>query len=180
MCQMQDLFTFSQRNELLAPADALHHFVAYHRTQPMQQPTGYPGHINLPPHMMTNIQPAANGMRTPGIGGPQFASPAHANLALPSNVQMASPHMRGSPAQPTQMAAPAQMVPQHSQQGHNNSGPASSNASPIVTNKRRRPSAIKQEANGDDGSIPEVNGAAKPKVKPSPRIGGKRQKGNPS
>ena len=73
------------------------------------------------------------------------------------------------------------MVHSVSQPGTNNSvgtgsqGP-SANASPNMTNKRRRPSAVKGE---DEGGGVEMNGVGGvPKVRPSPRIGGKRQKGN--
>ena len=50
-----------------------------------------------------------------------------------------------------------------------------------MTNKRRRPSAVKGEDDGGGGGGGgiEINGVGGPgKVKPSPRIGGKRQKGN--
>jgi hypothetical protein len=45
-----------------------------------------------------------------------------------------------------------------------------------VNNKRRRPSAVKTEEEN------QVNGTGQTKaaVKPSPRIGGKRQRGNPA
>jgi len=91
------------------------------------------------------------------------ASPAAAHLGLPD----VSPHM-GSPAQ-----APGMQL-QQSQHGTSSSGP-SANTSPNVNNKRRRPSAVKAEEES------QVNGTqAKATVKPSPRIGGKRQKGNPA
>lgn len=54
----------------------------------------------------------------------------------------------------------------------------SASASPQVTNKRRRASTVKVE--NDDTGGPEVNGTATQgaaKVKASPRVGGKRQKG---
>lgn len=61
-----------------------------------------------------------------------------------------------------------------------NAGQApSANASPNVSNKRRRASTVKVE-NDEAGGGPEVNGTAAPgatKVKASPRVGGKRQKG---
>jgi len=185
---MRDLIDFSQENEHLNPQEALQQLVESYQTwpqqpqqqqqqQPLQQQL--PQHLNLPTHMMAGVPgvpPPGSGMRTPGIGGLQFASPAHANLALPMN-NMASPHMRGSPAQQPQMQAPTQMVAQLSQQGHSSSATGSSSASPNVTNKRRRASAIKQEVTVEDGAAPETNGVAKAKVKPSPRIP-KRQKGN--
>ena len=69
------------------------------------------------------------------------------------------------------------MAAQLSQQGTNASGSqgTSANTSPNVTNKRRRASAVKVE--GDDGGGMEVNGVGGQKVKASPRVGGKRQKG---
>ena len=63
---------------------------------------------------------------------------------------------------------------QKSQHGTSSSGP-SANTSPNASNKRRRPSTVKVEEEG------QVNGTqTKPTVKPSPRIGVKRQKGNPA
>ena len=104
------------------------------------------------------------GPRTPGLPNfPLGASPAAAHLSLPDG----SPHtLGGSPAQ-----APGMQL-QQSQHGTSSSGP-SANTSPNVNNKRRRPSGVKEE------DI-QINGTQKPNVKPSPRIGGKRQKGNPA
>jgi hypothetical protein len=103
----------------------------------------------------------SSGPRTPGMSNfPMGASPAAAHLQLPG-----SPHIGGSPAQ-----APGMQL-QQSQHGTSSSGP-SANTSPNVT-KRRRPSAVK----GEDEN--QVNGTqAKPGVKPSQKIGGKRQKQN--
>lgn len=102
------------------------------------------------------------GPRTPGMSNfPLGASPATAHLSLPDG----SPHL-GSPAQ-----APAMQL-QQSQHGTSSSGP-SANTSPNASNKRRRPSTVKAEEENQGN-------AAKPGVKPSPRIGGKRQKGNPA
>jgi hypothetical protein len=107
----------------------------------------------------------ATGPRTPGMGN--FAmgtSPAQAHLTLPDG----SPHMSGSPAQ-----APGMQL-QQSQHGTSSSGP-SANTSPNASNKRRRASAVKDESEA------QVNGTqSKTAVKPSPRIGGKRQKGGPA
>jgi hypothetical protein len=94
-------------------------------------------------------------------------SPASINMNLPD-----ASLIQGSPAQ-GHMQAPA-MALQQSQQGTSSSGP-SANTSPNTTNKRRRPS-VKPET--DDAGT-QANGI-QPKVKPSPRIGGKRQKGNPA
>jgi hypothetical protein len=122
------------------------------------------GNLNAPMQMA--------GQRTPGLNGPnQFASPALAHLGLPTG--QGSPHL-GSPAQ-NHLAGPVAMVHQQSQQGSNLSGSqvTSANTSPNVTNKRRRASVVKTE---DDGG-PEVNGTGSNKVRPSPKVGGKRQKG---
>ena len=104
-----------------------------------------------------------SGQRTPNMGSfPMGQSPSTAHLGLPD--------AGGSPAL-GHMQAPG-MALQQSQQGTSSSGP-SANTSPNVSTKRRRPS-VKTE-----GEIGEPNGV-QPKVKPSPRIGGKRQKGNPA
>lgn len=138
----------------------------------------------------------------------QFASPAPPHLNLPQGAQSsngASPHtlqnvspamqnqflqnhLQGTPQQSHQHLGQAPtsvgMVTTQSQQGTNTSGGGSqgtsANASPNVSNKRRRASAVKVE--GDDAA--EVNGAApQNKVKASPRVTGggggvKRQKAN--
>jgi hypothetical protein len=171
---MEPLFHYSQKHENLTPAEALTSLVqdTARGTQNLQ--AGMPvGNFNtMGPHGVPG------GQRTPGMHGvDQFASPALQNLGLP---QQGSPHIGGPTHTPSpahmHMAGPVAMVHQHSQQGSNLSGSqgASANTSPNMTNKRRRPSAIKLEA--DDGG--EMNGTtANNKVKPSPRIGGKRQKG---
>lgn len=73
------------------------------------------------------------------------------------------------------------MVPQGSHQGTNPSAGAtpggSASASPSMTNKRRRASAV--GVGGDDEMVNGVGGAGGKGIpKPSPRIGGKRQKAN--
>ena len=91
------------------------------------------------------------------------ASPATGHLQLADG----SPHI-SSPAQ-----APGMQL-QQSQHGTSSSGP-SANTSPNTSNKRRRPSTVKDEGEN------QVNGTQpKASVKPSPRIGGKRQKNNPA
>jgi hypothetical protein len=94
---------------------------------------------------------------------PMGQSPSTVHLGLPENV------IGGSPAQGN-MQAPG-MALQQSQQGTSSSGP-SANTSPNVSSKRRRAS-VKTET--DDAA--QANGVQS-KVKPSPRMGGKRQKGN--
>jgi len=112
-----------------------------------------------------NAQQNPSGPRTPGMSNFVGASPAAAHLQLPDG----SPHVSSSPAQAQAMQL------QQSQHGTSSSGP-SANTSPNVNNKRRRPSAVKTEEEN------QVNGTGQTKatVKPSPRMAGKRQKGNPA
>jgi hypothetical protein len=141
---MNPLFHYSHQNSSLSPYEALNQYVA-------QVANG-----------ANNAQQNPSGPRTPGMTNfPVGASPAAAHLQLPEG----SPHMGGSPAQ-----APGMQL-QQSQHGTTSSGP-SANTSPNASNKRRRPSTVKAE---DEGQ--QVNGTGKPGVKPSPRMT-KRQKGN--
>ena len=160
---MGPLMEFSQKNPELRPQDAMHRLVAENAQ-------------NMRMHQMANGGMHMNpGQRTPGMNGPnQFASPAMNHLGLP---QQGSPHIGG----PAHTPSPAHMnhggiamVHQMSQGNSNLSGSQgpSTNTSPNVTTKRRRASQVKLE---DDNASQEVNGANK--VRPSPRIGGKRQKG---
>jgi hypothetical protein len=150
MGQMNPLFNYSHQNATLAPYSALDSYVAS-VAQNGNNPNQQ-GHI-------------PSGPRTPGMSNfPIGASPAAAHLQLPDG----SPHI-SSPAQ-----APGMQL-QQSQHGTSSSGP-SANTSPNATNKRRRPSTVKGEEENQVNGTP-VNKAA---VKPSPRIGGKRQKGNPA
>ena len=167
---MQTLFNFSHQNPNLSPAEALQALVQSFQMNPMSMQQG---HMN--PQMQQHP-----GQRTPGMNGPpQFPSPAVGHLGLPG-VQ-GSPHIGGpvhtpSPAQ-NHLVGPVAMAAQLSQQGTNASGSQGNSAttSPNVTNKRRRASAVKVE--GDEGGGMEVNGVGGQKVKASPRVGGKRQKG---
>jgi hypothetical protein len=168
---MEPLFHYSQNHENLTPAEALSNLVheTVRGTQSIPAGLSQAQFNNAGPH-------GVPGQRTPGMNGPEhFASPALQSLGLP---QQGSPHIGGPAHTPSpahvHVAGPVAMVHQHSQQGSNLSGSqgASANTSPNVANKRRRPSGIKIE---DDGGA-EMNGTTK-KVKPSPRIGGKRQKG---
>ncbi|KAL2872779.1 LIM domain-binding protein [Aspergillus lucknowensis] len=169
--QMQLLFQYSHQHPNLTPSESLRSLVGNIHSQ-NQNPMLMQGAMN------PALQQGPNA-RAPSIGGPnQFASPAMAHLALPGGVQ-GSPHLTGSahpsPAQ-SNLPGPPGMGPQGQiPQGVAQVGSAS--ASPNVSNKRRRASTVKME--GEDGG-PEVNGTAAPgpaKVKASPRVGGKRQKG---
>ncbi|KAH8811560.1 LIM-domain binding protein-domain-containing protein [Xylogone sp. PMI_703] len=156
MGQMNPLFNYSHQNPSLAPYAALDQYV----TQITQNGVNGATQPNMP------------GPRTPGMANfPMGASPATAHLQLPDG----SPHIGGSPAQGPNMQL------QQSQQGTNSSGP-SANTSPNTSNKRRRPSTVKAEAEATvAAAAAQANGTpAKPTVKPSPRIGGKRQKPNPT
>ncbi|KAL8666413.1 MAG: hypothetical protein Q9202_001436 [Teloschistes flavicans] len=185
---MQPLFKFSQSQLGLPPKDALRQLNQSQYNPPqMGQPGFNPAMFQQQQNMNPNLQ-LPPGQRTPN----HFVSPANsAHLTLPnqSNAAPSPATIHGmSPAMPNmnllqQHQAPTSvgMVHSASQHGTNNSvgtvsqGP-SANASPNQ-NKRRRPSAVKGE---DEGGGMEINGVAGPssKVKPSPRIGGKRQKGN--
>lgn len=167
---MQTLFHYSQQNPHLSPAEALQQLVNSFQVNAMSMQQ----QVHFNPQMQQNP-----GQRTPGMNGPQFASPAVAHLGLPG--AQGSPHVGGpthtpSPAQ-NHLAGPIPMAAQLSQQGTNASGSqgTSANTSPNVTNKRRRASAVKVE--GEEGGGMEVNGVGGQKVKASPRVGGKRQKG---
>jgi len=186
---MENLFQYSQQNPQLSASDALRQLVNTFQNMPqnqmnfaaMQQQT-----LNL-----MNQPPA--GQRTPGYNGPnQFASPAGNYMNLPTSNNSGSPAtMTMSPAmqshvlqnhlqQQGQPPTSVGMVAQQSQQGTNTSvgtgsQGTSTNASPNLTNKRRRPSGVKVEGE-DAGGGAEINGTG-PKVKASPRVGGtKRQK----
>lgn len=142
---MNPLFNYSHQNPSLSPYDALDSYVA-----------------SIGANGAHTGQQNPSGPRTPGMSNFALgASPAAAHLQLPGG----SPHM-GSPAQ-----APGMQL-QQSQHGTTSSGP-SANTSPNASNKRRRPSTVKTEEEG------QVNGTGKPNVKPSPRIT-KRQKQGPA
>jgi hypothetical protein len=168
---MTPLIQYSQSHPTITPREALEKMVSENAMRTSQMAGMTQGNLIAPMQM--------SGQRTPGLNGlNQFASPALAHLGLPTG--QGSPHLSGpvhtpSPAQ-NHMAGPVAMVHQQSQQGSNLSGSqvTSANTSPNVTNKRRRASAVKQE---DDGGGAEVNGTGVNKVKPSPRMSGKRQKG---
>lgn len=148
---MNPLFNYSHQHPTMEPYAALEQYVATVATNGAN-PNGQ--------------QPNPAGPRTPMGNFPIGASPATSHLNLPDG----SPRPQGSPAQ-----APGMQL-QQSQHGTSSSGP-SANTSPN-TNKRRRPSTVKAE---EEAQQQQVNGTlSKTAVKPSPRIGGKRQKGNPA
>jgi hypothetical protein len=136
---------------------------AHHARLQNNMARGANGQIAFPNHM------------APGMNGPnQFASPNMAHLNLPQG--QGSPHLGGQVHTPSPAQMPGAggvaMMHQMSAQGSNLSGSQgpSTSTSPNVT-KRRRPSAIKLE---DENASQESNQGKT--VRPSPRIGGKRQK----
>lgn len=147
---MTPLFNYSHQHSTLDPYGALDQYV----TNVAANGANNPG-----------AQQNPAGPRTPSMGN-FGASPAASHLVLPDG----SPRPHGSPAQ-----APGMQL-QQSQHGTSSSGP-SANTSPNASNKRRRPSTVKAE---EEHQQQQVNGTTKTAVKPSPRIGGKRQKGNPA
>ena len=182
---MQPLFNFSQQNSHLTPFDALSQLVSNFQSGTGLGLIGTPTAATMPPtafNAQGQLQQNPTGMPNNLAMSGQFplsASPSMAHLNLPG-----SPHIGGqpSPAQNSAMQAPALMA-QHSQQGTNSSQGTSVSTSPNVQSKRRRASAVKTEGDeGGGGGAVEVNGtgASGQKVKASPRVGGKRQKGNPS
>ena len=194
------LCNYSQKHPELSAHEALNLLTQQIQVQPQQPPFGNlnPQHPGHPLHNPSLQQSQPN----------QFVSPAPPHLTLPltaqssngaspSTLQHISPamqnqllqnHLQGTPQQSHQHLGHAPtsvgMAATQSQQGTNTSGGGSqgtsANASPNVTNKRRRASAVKLEHE----EAGEVNGIGpQSKVKASPRVGGgggnaKRQKAN--
>ena len=169
---MQPLMEYYHTHSDLAPREALTRLNTEH-----QQNFAQANHARLQNQMarQVNGQIAFPNNMGPGMNVPnQFASPAMAHLGLPQG--QGSPHLGG----PVHTPSPAQnpgvggvpMMHQMSAQGSNLSGSQgpSTNTSPNVSNKRRRPSAIKLE---EENASQENNAG---KVRPSPKVSGKRQK----
>ncbi|KAL8708531.1 MAG: hypothetical protein Q9220_006584 [cf. Caloplaca sp. 1 TL-2023] len=136
-----------------------------------------PNHFVSPANSAHLTLPGGGGGQT-NTGAPSPAtlhgmSPAMQNLAIQQHMQQQQQQHQQQQQAPTSVG----MVHSASQPGTNNSGSQgpSANASPNMTNKRRRASAVKGEDDGGGGGVAEMNGVGK--VRPSPRIGGKRQKG---
>lgn len=175
---MSELLNFAHVQNHMSGNVALEQFAAQSTQNGPQMPA-----MNVPQGMAANPMVAGGQQfRNPfATNNPMgmnaaFNSPAHQALGLPNAAN--SPHLRagGSPGMmggiQHPMAAP--MMPQQSGQGTNSSNAPSSNASPNVQGKKRRASAVKGD--GDDG---QPNGADANKLKATPKMGGKRQKGNP-
>jgi hypothetical protein len=167
MGQMNPLFSYSHQHSSLAPYSALDQYVAHVSQAASLNPS------TLPP-----------GSRTPSLNAFTLSSPAAAQISLPDGTNpMQNMNMGSGNMQPTAMAL------QQSQQG--SSSGVSANTSPNTSNKRRRPSEemshINGAAAGKQGGAGQAGGQTQgqvantgSKVKPSPRIGGKRQKGGPA
>lgn len=135
---MIPLFGYCHSHPSVSARTALEQYVGQHIPTNNPQPTPGPRPQNFPM----------------GMG----ASPSMAQMQLPG-----SPHVgaAGSPA-PGTMQAPGMAV-QKSHQGTASSGGPSANTSP-ASNKRRRPSTVKEE----EGGTPVVNGVGK--KPPTPRM----------
>ncbi|KAL9034903.1 MAG: hypothetical protein Q9180_005153 [Flavoplaca navasiana] len=197
MSLMQPLFKFSQSQPGLSPTEALHQYTATFQEQShfggQQIPQGFnPAIHQQQQNIAANLQ-LPPGQRTPN----HFVSPANSvHLNLPSQMNgvpspatlhgmspaiqnLALQQQHQSMQQQQQAPTSVGMVHSASQPGTNNSvgtgsqGP-SANASPNMTNKRRRASAVKGE---DDGAGTVDLNVGPAKGKSTPRIGGKRQKG---
>ena len=126
----------------------------------------------------TNGQIPFPNQMNPGMNGPNMMnSPAMGHLSVPQaqgSPMMGGPVHTPSPAQNPNMGGVG-MMHQMSAQGSNLSGSQgpSTNTSPNVSNKRRRASVVKLE---EENAQSDQNGGNK--VKASPKVGGKRQKGS--
>ncbi len=150
MGQLTPLFKHSHENPSLRPSSVLDQYLAKVPLQPQMNPGGQQS-ARTPSNSNFGASPAMN----------QLGLPEGAN---PNNTQ----GMQNSPAA-------VAMASQQSQQG--SSSGVSATTSPNVNNKRRRPS-LKEEEGQSNGTGPGIGSGNK--VKPSPRIGGKRQKGGPA
>lgn len=198
LSNMQHLFQYAHSKPHLSATESLSQLTMQFQTQ-SQFPSqaAYNQALHQQPQQHQHALNSNSGLQLPpGTNPSHFVSPAAAaHLNLPVNTTSASPatlnmspamhHLGGNPQQLQQQAPTSVgMVAQQSHQGTNTSAGTgsqgtSANASPNVSNKRRRPSGVKTE--GDDGGGVEVNGAGGPgpgpKIKASPRTA-KRQKGN--
>ena len=202
---MVPLFGYSHQRPMLAPSDALSNMCAQYANQQQQhqQQQHQPQQLQAPHHLQNpQFNPA---MHHPGQPSHQqnlnafqqnnFLSPAHANLSHPNNNSNPSaspatlsnhptPSMQNLALQNSMQQGGVPMAAGVSHQGTNLSAGetpgGSANASPSVTGKRRRPSGVGLGVGGGGEEIVEVNGVGGGgnKVKQSPRVTQKRQKGN--
>ncbi|KHJ30922.1 putative p protein [Erysiphe necator] len=157
------VFRFLELAEVMIQMNSL---FAYSHQNPKLTPSNaldqYVANITANIGVNMGHQQSFVGSRTSAIGNLAMgASPAQGHMQLSGS----SPHI-GSPAQ-----APGTLF-HTNQHGTSPNGP-NANLSPNSNNKRRRPSGVKLDEES------QLNGMHQnPHVKPSPRIGGKRQKVN--
>ena len=180
MGQMNPLFYYSHQHSSLAPYSALDQYVAHVSQATSLNPS------TLPP-----------GSRTPSLNAFALSSPAANQTSLSDSTNLSNPNVQNinmGGLQNNSIAGnmqPTAMALQQSQQG--SSSGVSANTSPNASNKRRRPSEEMSHVNGaaavkqGQGSGVQAGGQTQgqganigSKIKPSPRIGGKRQKGGPA
>lgn len=176
MGQMNPLFSYSHQHASLAPYSALEQYVAQVSQAAILNPSALPPTSRTPSlNTFTLSSPAANQMPLPDGANPHIANVQNINMGGVQN----------SPAAGNMQATA--MALQQSQQG--SSSGVSANTSPNASNKRRRPSIKEEEIGQVNGTGPVNQGGPQgqtlggnpgSKVKPSPRIGGKRQKGGPA
>lgn len=167
---MGPLVQYTHQNPNIGPREALDRF----NTENSQAQRAMAAQMHNNNAAAMNGQGPFPNQRMAGMNPPnQFQSPAFSHLGLPQ--QQGSPRINHTPSPAHNAAGGVQMVHQMSAQGSSNmsgsQGP-STNTSPNVTNKRRRASQIKEEDNQVIGG--------NSTTKPSPRVGGKRQKGGPA
>ena len=195
---MAQLFTYSHQRPQLNPFEALAQMCNQFSQNEQERQMAQQQHAQNP-----QFNPA---MHHPGQSTPQqhnmnafqqnnFLSPAHAHLSLPnqnSNPSASPATLSNHPTPSMQSLALVNSmqqggVPMNAQASHQGTNPSadgtpggSANASPSITNKRRRPSGVGVAVGGGGEEVVEVNGigGGANKVKQSPRPGGKRQKAN--
>ena len=162
MGQLNPLFEYSHNHPNLKPTTALEQYI-----------------LEAPAAVGTQ-----QGLRT-SSNAFAISSPANNQIGLPEGGNSNGPGTHGnlgvqnSPAAGSMQATGMSL--QQSQQG--SSSGVSTNTSPNLNNKRRRTSLKEEEgvqANGTGTSNQGPGTNAGNRIKPSPRIGGKRQKGVPA
>lgn len=161
MGQLNPLFEYSRKHPKLKPHTALERYIVEAPADPENQQL-----LRSASNAFGLSSPANNQIGLLDGGNPNGIV-AHGNLVV-----------QNSPAGGSMQATGMSL--QQSQQG--SSSGVSTNTSPNVNNKRRRPSLKEEEGtqvNGTGTPNQAAGANAGNKIKPSPRIGGKRQKGGP-
>lgn len=163
MGQLNPLFEYSHKHPTLKPTVALEQYI-----RDVPPDAGNQQGLRASSHSAFALSSPANNQ----VGLPEGGNPngivAHGNLGVQNSPVAGSMQATG-------------MSLQQSQQG--SSSGVSTNTSPNMNNKRRRPSLKEEEGVQVNGTGTPNQGAganAGNKIKPSPRIGGKRQKGGPA